>query len=343
MVQSMATISDIAARAGVSSALVSRVLNRKPGVSPGNRARILAVMEELNYRPNTLARSLVLQRTQTIGVVMDTLCASLFYNLIYGLQETGEALGYNVVFCSGRSDAQVKAHYIDYFGSGRADGLIVYGSHLNDRSLLEALVQRNANFVLIEGTLPGKAVNSIRVDNVRGAYLATEQLIRSGCRRIAHFTGDMNYQVSQDRLEGFRKAIEEHSAPVDGASVIEAVFSEQSGYEAMAALLRGGSAPDGAFFGSDRIAYGALQAMAERGLRAPDDIAVIGFDDDPPAGWAACRPKLSTVRQPMYEMGAEGIRLLVETIENPEREKVVKLFEPELVLRETCGKTAGIG
>ncbi len=329
----MATISDIAAKAGVSQALVSRVLNQKSGVSPANRAKILAVMEELNYRPNTLARSLVLQRTQTIGVVMDTLCHPFFFQMIYGLQDAGERLGYNIVFCSGRSDAQIKSKYIDYFGSGRADGLIVYGSHLNDQSVLNDLAQRNTSFVLIEGTLPGVAVNNLLVDNLQGAQRATEHLICHGYRQITHFTGDMEYKVAQDRLRGYRAAMEEAGLP---DAVVRTVFSEQSGYEAMTSLIQSGNIPEAVFFGADRIAFGAIRAMGEHGLKTPEDIAIIGFDDDTPQDTEAQYPKLSTLRQPLYQMGAESVELLVQTIENPQREKVVKTYQPELVLRDTC-------
>ena len=329
----MATISDIAAKAGVSQALVSRVLNQKSGVSPANRAKILAVMEELNYRPNTLARSLVLQRTQTIGVVMDTLCHPFFFQMIYGLQDAGERLGYNIVFCSGRSDARIKSKYIDYFGSGRADGLIVYGSHLNDQSVLNDLALRNTSFVLIEGTLPGVAVNNLLVDNFQGAQRATEHLIQSGYRRIAHFTGDMEYKVAQDRLRGYQAAMEQAGLP---ATVVSTVFSEQSGYEAMTSLIQSGNIPEAIFFGADRIAFGAIRAMGRHGLKTPEDIAIIGFDDDAPQEPDGQYPKLSTLRQPLYQMGLDSVELLAQTIENPHKERVVMVYEPELVLRDTC-------
>lgn len=332
----MATISDIAARAGVSRALVSRVINGKSGVSPETRAKIHAVMEELGYRPNSLARSLALQRTQTIGVVMDSLCFPFFFSLIYGLQATAEQLGYNILFCSGGSEALLKSKYIDYFSSGRADGVIVYGSHVNDQPILQSLADHNDCFVLIEGNLPGAQINNLLVDNVMGAYRATERLVQSGCRSIVHVAGDMDYQVSRDRLEGFRRAMQEHSLPINAASVIGADFTAQAGYEAMQSMLGEGALPDGIFFGADRTAYGAMRALAEHGIRSPDDIALIGFDDDAPPSWAGQYPALSTMRQPLYDLGVDSVRLLVQTIEDPQREKVVRMYEPELVIRETC-------
>ena len=329
----MATISDIAARAGVSPALVSRVLNGRTGVSPENRERILAVIREFNYRPNTLARSLVLQRTQTIGVVLDTLCMPYFFDLIYGLQDTGEQLGYNVIFGSGRDNARIKANYIDYFGSGRADGLIVYGSQLNDQNVLRDLAQRNTCFVLIEGRLPDASVHNLLVDNFTGARQATDRLIAADRRRIAHFTGDQRFRVGGDRLEGFLRAMED--AGLAPAAVVDTVFTEKSGYDAMAALLASGNVPDGLFCGSDRIAFGAMRALVGHGLHIPGDVAVVGFDDDLPQGGGQF-PGLTTLRQPLRQMGSDAVRLLVETIEHPDREKVVKVYTPELVPRESC-------
>lgn len=329
----MATISEIAERANVSKTLVSRVLNNKSGVSPEKRKAIQAVIDDLNYRPNALARSLVTQRTQTIGVVMDSLCDSYFFELINGLQDTAEKLGYNVVFCSARGDANIKAKYIDFFSQGRTDGVISYGSYLLDQNVIS---DKNSCFVLIEGFVPDAQINNVLVDNYKGAYDATVHLIQAGYKKITHFTADMNYKVSLDRFNGFVNAMHDHFIPISASNIVNADFLEQSGYEQMQRVISSGDIPDAIFFGADRTAFGAIKAMYEHGLKTPDDIAIIGFDDDSPKDCDIVYPKLTTQRQPLYKMGVESVNVLVEAINNPKTKPKVKIFEPELIIRDTC-------
>lgn len=332
----MATITEIASRANVSRTLVSRVLNNKPGVSDEKRKKILSVINELNYKPNTLARSLVTQKTQTIGVVMDSLCDSYFFDLIQGLQDTGEQLGYNIVFGSGRGDADIKHKYFDFFSQGVTDGVIAYGSYLRNQEAINSIASSNACFVLIEGSLPNMKINNVQLDNFSGAYKATEHLIKAGYKKIRHFSGDMNYKVSLDRFNGFIDAMRDYSMPIGTNDIINADFYERSGYEQMQKVIKSGNIPDAIFFGADRTAFGAIKAMYENGLKIPDDIAIIGFDDDKPHDWDINYPKLTTLRQPLYKMGAGSVNLLVETINNPGMKPKIEVFEPELIIRETC-------
>ena len=329
----MVTISEIAERANVSKTLVSRVLNNKSGVSPEKRKAIQTVIDDLNYRPNALARSLVTQKTQTIGVVMDSLCDSYFFDLINGLQDTAEKLGYNVIFCSARGNADIKSNYIDFFSQGRTDGIISYGSYLRDQNVIG---DTNSCFVLIEGYVPDVPINNVLVDNYKGAYEATVHLIKAGYKRISHFSGDMNYKVSLDRFNGFINAMHDYSIPISSSDIINADFLEESGYEEMQKIISDGNIPEAIFFGADRTAFGAIKAMYEHGLKTPDDIAIIGFDDDLPKDYDIVYPKLTTLRQPLYKMGVESVNLLVEAINNPKVKPKVTVFEPELIIRDTC-------
>jgi DNA-binding LacI/PurR family transcriptional regulator len=333
----MPTISDIAEKAHVSSALVSRVINNKPGVSQENREKILAVMRECNYLPNSLARSLAMKTTHAIGVVMDDLCDSFFFQLIKGMQDTADAMHYNVLFCSGRSDEAVKKQYVDFLTKGLTDGIIAYGSSKQNEEMFRQLSKRSYSFVLIEGHIPDQKINNVLLDNFKGAYAATEHLIQRGYRHICHFSGDMNRKVSFDRLDGFVKAMNDHMIPIEQPGILYTDFSEKSGYEQMKKLIEsGGELPEAIFFGADKPAYGAIQAMYEAHLKTPDDIALIGFDDDRPDTYPIVYPALSTVRQPLYDMGAESVRLLVKAIKNPGMPCEVKMFSPELILRDTC-------
>lgn len=332
----MATIHEIAKKVGVSSALVSRVLNGKPGVSPENRQKILAAIQEAHYVPNALARSLVKQSTQIIGVVMDDLCEKYFFQLIRGLQDMGEELGYNVVFCSGRSRMDVKYRYVDYFMEGRADGIVAFGSRLEDAPLIQHILKRAPHFVLIEGDMPGASFNRVRVNSTGGAYRATKRLIDLGRKRICHFTGDMSYNVSHERLAGFLAAMKDAGMPVEDGAVIRSDFEEPLACQRMNELIRQGRMPDACFAGADKTAYGIMRAVLENGLRVPRDVAVIGFDDEEPDSRDMLFPGLTTMRQPLYEMGQMGVKLLVRSLTTPGAAPQSVVFEPELVARDSC-------
>ena len=332
----MITISEVANRAQVSKTLVSRVINNKSGVSPENRERITAIIKELNYRPSDIARSLVLQKTQTIGVVMDDLCIPYFFKLINGLRDYGESAGYNVIFCSGGCTEEIKGKYINFFTHGRADGIIVYGSRYTDENIIRNLTASKFPFVLIENEIDDLDINNIVLDNFNGAYKATEHLIKLGFKNIRHFTGDMNYKVSLHRFNGFVKAMQDNAIPLNSNSITYSDFYEDLAYSQMKDLIAKKDIPDAIFFGADLAAFGAIRAIYEAGLSIPKDISIIGFDDDSPQQNDIVFPKLTTIGQPLYEMGMESIKLLIKNIENPDMKSEKIIFDPKLIIRETC-------
>lgn len=332
----MTTISDIAKQANVSRTLVSRVLNNKPGVSPENREKILNIMKETHYIPSGLARSLVMQKTNAIGVVMDELCNQFFFKLIAGLQDKGEELGYHVLFCGSQKQNDTKMKYVDYFAQGRADGIISYGSNLDNTGLFRYIADLPVPCVFIEGGPDDQRASCIRIDNHLGAYRAAEHLILQGRKKLLHVTGDMNYTASLDRFNGFVHAMQDYHISITADSIIYADFFEESAYQQMKQRIAAGSLPDAVFAGADKTAYGVLRALMEAGISVPEDVAVIGFDDDTPDSRDILFPGLSTMRQPLYEMGQAAIELLVSAIENPKAESETRTFEPELILRDTC-------
>ena len=329
----MATISQIATEAQVSRALVSRVLNNKPGVSPANRKKIQAIIAKHNYVPNAIARSLVTQKTKTIGVVMDSLCDSYFFDLISGMQNMAEELDYNIIFCSGSNDSNIKGKYIDYYAQGRADGLIAFGSR--SPNLFAEIIRKAKHFVIIEGDIPAAVFNKVQVNNFKGAYLATKHLIELGYTDIVHFSGDMDYSVSAERLNGFTAAMNEYSLLKDD-SIIYSGFGEEKAYHQMKDLIKKNTIPEACFVGADKAAFGIIRAMTEHDLKAPDDMAIIGFDEDLPDSRDMVFPKLTTMRQPLFEMGKEAVRLLVHSIEDPQAIPATIVFEAEMVVGDTC-------
>lgn len=332
----MTTISDIAKKANVSRTLVSRVLNNKPGVSTRNREKILAIIEETHYVPSGLARSLVTQKTGAIGVIMDELCNEFFMKLIAGLQDAGEQHQYHVLFCSSRSHPETKMRYVDYFSQGRTDGIITYGSSLDSEDFFRYMAEQPVPCVFIEGGPDNSACNRIQIDNEQGAYEATRHLILQNRKTIIHVTGDMNYQASLERLNGFVRAMRDYHIPITADSILYADFFEESAFRQIRALLERGVRPDAVFAGADKTAYGVLRALMQAGISTPDEVAVIGFDDDTPDSRDIIFPGLSTMRQPMYEMGRAAVELLLAAIRDPDHHPQTQRFQPELILRDTC-------
>ena len=332
----MANISDIAKHAQVSRSLVSRVLNGKSGVSSENRERILKAIQMYNYTPNELARSLVSQKTQTIGVVMDDLRDKYFFDLISGMQDMSEQLDYNIIFCSGRDNQDVKFRYVDYFLRGRADGLIAFGSRLDDGPVFKELTKKAKHFLLIEGSIPGYEVNKIQLDNMGGAYRATTHLFNCGYRKIWHVTGDLKYTAARGRLNGYLKAISDYTTAGIEGRVIYADFEEELACQRVGALIREKTLPDAFFVGADKTAFGVIRALFTNGLRVPEDIAIIGFDGDQPDTYDMVFPKLTTMRQMLYEIGKAGVELLVRSIRDPDRKPEEIVFEPEFIQGDTC-------
>ena len=319
----------------MSSTLVSRVLNNKPGVSPGNRARILSIIEKHNYVPNAIARSLVTQKTGAIGVVLETLTNAFFFDFIKGIQDMSEELEYSVVFGGGDNELGLVMNYVDYFSQGRVDGVIAHYTRTTELSEFYEILRRASNFVLVEGDVPGKVFNKVHINNFEGAYRATEHLIKRGCKKIVHFAGEPVWSCANDRAAGFIKALEDYSLPTENA-VISANFLEDLSYDIMKKMISGNNIPDGCFAAADKAAFGILRAMHENGLSAPDDIAVIGFDGDIPDTRSIVFPKLTTMRQPFYDVGRESVRMLVSSIENPGALPVTTVFNAEFVQGETA-------
>ena len=333
----MSSLQDVASLAGVSKSLVSRFINGQPGVSPASREKIRAAMEQLHYRPNALARSLVLRSTKTIGVVMDSLCEKYFFRLIDGLEAGADKTGYDVIYSHGRSQAAHKEKAVRYFMQGRTDGIVLYGSRLEDEAIIRLLADSGFPFVVIENTVPALGINNITVDNAQGSAMAVDFLVERGCRRIFHVSGGTEHRASLDRREGYIAAMKQHGLQADESTIIPASFDVQESCQAMRTFLldcpRAGL-PDACYCASDNTAYGVMAALEEAGYRVPEDVKVIGFDDDEPPAGHIFRP-LTTLAQPLHQMGERAMEILCRSIESPEEGPQQAAFVPLFVERET--------
>jgi len=266
---------------------------------------------------------------------METLVNAFFFDFVNGIQDMAEEMNYSVVFGSGNNDLGLMVDYIDYFSQGRVDGVIAHYTRTTDQDSFYDIIKRASSFVLIEGEIPGKVLNKVQINNYEGAYRATEHLIKRGCKNIVHFAGEMEWQCSQERANGFLKALSDYSLPTDNA-VIDADFLEDRSYEIMKKMISQKKIPEGCFAAADKAAYGILRAMNEHGLTAPMDMAVIGFDGDVPDTRSVVFPKLTTMRQPFYDVGREAVRMLVRSIEDPKALPVTTVFNAEFVQGETA-------
>ena len=320
-----ATIRDVARRAQVSVASVSRVLNRIDNVSEATRERIIAAVNELGYVPHAGARSLSLARTGAIGVVLPNLHGEFFSEIVRGMDRLAADRGYllllsNMHAQSGEAETVLKAM------RGRVDGLIVMAPHLQDEEFATAL-PGGTPAILINSRLKVGGRPAIRLDNAAGARVVADHLIAIGRRRIVHIAGPIGNIDAEERAAAFTQAVARD--PSVQSEIVQGDFYEESGRAAVLALIGGGHRFDAIFAANDMMAIGALEALRGSGLQVPDDVAVAGFDDVPLASHLG----LTTVRVRIAELGERAIERLIAILEGGEDSGAEELHEPELIVR----------
>jgi LacI family transcriptional regulator len=323
-----ATIRDVAQRAEVSVASVSRVLTGAGAVTDATRKRVMEAVEALQYVPHSGARSLSTSRTNTVGVILPDLYGEYFSELIRGMDVGARALGYHLIVSSSHDDAEEASAAIRSM-RGRVDGLIVLSPHLGAANLASSLAGRLPVLLMNGGADAGRP--SIVVDNHGGAVEAVEHLIATGRRRIAHIAGPTGNLEAEARLAGYLEAMAAANLPT---TVVDGAFTKASGHEAGARLAAMDPRPDAVFAANDNMAIGAMLALQEAGMRMPADLAVVGFDDVPLA--SLVQPGLTTLRINIAEMGRNALGRLVKLIESAgaaPADAACEVVRPELVVR----------
>lgn len=331
---------EIAEEVGVSRTTVSLVLNEVPGVRVGSetRQRILEAAQRLNYYPNAGARRLASGKTSTVGLVWHrgpnpTYRDAFLPGLLEGVTRAAHKYGYHVLFRPIEPN-ETDDSYVELARSHHTDGFIFSGPRTDDPHLLK--LHRERFPIVLHGQLPGTDLLSVDVDNVHGATVAVNHLLNLGHRRIGIITNaPLVYTASQQRLSGYRQALKQAGIPCDECLVQEGNFDGESGQSAMADLLDCDPVPTAVFVASDMVAMGALKTIRERGLRVPDDIALVGFDDITAARFVT--PALTTVRLPTFGLGWSAAETLIDLIENNTPGQTQTLLETELVIRQSCG------
>lgn len=333
------TLEKIAELVGVSRSTVSRVVNNQPNVREEVRERVWAVIRETGYRPHAAARSLVTRRTRVVGVIIPEAVTTLFTDpffalLLRGVAKTCNTHHYYLMLSLFNGPSDPGEMYQRIIGSSHLDGVLVASTRMDD-PLFSKLLQDELPFVLV-GRFPDERVNYVDVDNVAGARMAVEHLIRLGHERIATITGPLNMTAGQDRLEGYQIALEAHHIPVRQELIVEGDFTEDGGKAGSRHLLS--AKPTAIFAANDSMAIGALKALREAEYQVPGDVALVGFDDVPIA--TTVEPALTTVRQPIEDLGSIAADLLLDRIKNQRDEKPPAhriVLPAKLVIRESCG------
>ena len=335
------TIKDIAQEVGVSPTTVSRVLNDKPDVSDETKQKIEQAIDELGYNPNGIARGLVLQKTNTLGLVIPDISNPFFPEVAKGIEDKAREAGYSVIFCNTNNNHQEEKEAIELMKGKQVDGMIVSLSiNQQNEEELAKLAEKTFPVIQIDRKIPGAGLPAVVIDNQHSAYIATSYLLELGHTQIGHISGDLEVKPAQDRLTGFKKALTEAGVNCRSDWIREGDYSKQSGYEQMKNLLAGNEVPTAVFIANDLMALGAYEAIFAAGLEIAEDISVIGHDDIELA--SVIRPGLTTIFQPEYQLGREAADLLIERVESTDQlEQEDKILDAELVERASTGKITG--
>jgi LacI family transcriptional regulator len=335
------TLEEIARLAGVSRSTVSRVVNGDRRVSEAARARVQAVIDRHHYHPHAAARSLASRRSRVLGLLVSQSVGELFTDpfypiLVQGTADACNAADHNLTMLmdTSRDGSAVEQLYQRVVRGRHVDGLIL-ACHVVDDPLVPRLQEDRIPFVLV-GRHPGAAVSFVDVNSRAAAREAVAHLLGHGRRRVAMICGPPNLIAAIDRHAGYVTAMQEAALPLEPSRVVFTDFTQRGGYRAMQGLLHERDQhPDAVFAASDALAFGAMAAIQERGLRIPDDIAVMGFDGL--AEGADSQPPLSTVTQPVADLGREAVRALLALIEQPDRAPLQRFLPTRLTPRRSCG------
>lgn len=334
------TLNDVAERAGVSASTVSRVLNKKATkhrISTETEALILQVAEELNYKANHLARGLRLSKTHTLGLIAPDISNPFFAYVIKRVQTIAHGLGYSLIVCNSNESLEMEVEQVSLLYRKRVDGLIALpvGQRYDH---FEEWIARGVPLVLLDRSFDVLDVDSVVVDNYRGAYDATEHLVQYGHERIALVQGLPGTYTSTARLHGYRDALSAYGIAIDDRLVVGGDFRQEKGYIETKLLLNLDPPPTAIFATGDLITLGALQAIYEEGLSIPDDVSLVSFDDFDFAPYLRC--PLTAVQQPKETMGEMAVKLLVERLANGEmvRERRRIVLKPRLVMRQSVAQ-----
>lgn len=329
----MATIKDVAKMAGVSTTTVSHVINKTRFVAPETEQQVLQAIKELKYSPSAVARSLKVNTTKSIGMIVTSSETPYFAEIIHAVEESCYRQGYSLFLCNTQNNVEKIQNHLEMLSKKRADGILVMCAEYTTDSLDLLSNFTDLPMVVMDWGPNNQHTDLIKDNSFEGGYLATEYLIKNGHKDIAIIAGELSKTTAKTRYEGFLKAMEDANLPIHKDWIVEGFFEPEDGYECMNKILAQEKLPTAVFCCNDLMALGAISAIGEKGLRVPEDISVIGYDNIHASRFYA--PPLTTIHQSKSRLGVKALNLLFERIVEQPNQRTVIEMHPELVIRKS--------
>lgn len=328
-----ATIKHVAKMAGVSISTVSRVINRKGGVSKELEDKIKSAIDELKYMPNAVARALKAKSTKSLGLIIPSIENPVFPPLVKVIEDTANKYGFSTILCNSDGILEEEAKYLQLLVEKQVDGIIL--NAIGDyHEKFEVVRNTNTPIIVLGRKIEGFKTTCVTVNNTMGAYMATEHLIKTGMKNIAFLFGSMEARSAiNDRFEGYKQALKDHRIKYNGKLIAKGNRSLEGGAFATYELIKRGVPFDAIFASNDMMALGCIAKLLDSGYNVPGDISVMGYDDIPMA--SIFRPHLSTIRTPIQEFGKEAVKTILRIIYSKNDKLNEKNFEPKLVIRDS--------
>lgn len=328
------TIKDVAQAAGVSIATVSRVLNKQAGVSKELSEKVQVAVDQLNYQLNGIAKALKSSQSRSIGLIIPDIENPFFPALVRGVEDAAQKQGYAIILCNTDGKPEEEERYLKFLLSKQVDGILFVGNlkFEQNKSWLSAL---SVPLVLLDRRIEDAPFSTILVDNELGASMAVDHLIKLGRYQIAIVGGKPESPASMERVNGAMNRLKDHGYPLGEHLLLTGYFTFEGGYQAAEKLINSGESFDAVFAANDMMAIGVIECLGKYGRRVPDDVAVVGFDDIRMAAWY--KPSLTTVKQPVYDMGQVAVRIMVEHITGVRADCKDEILKPELIVRQSSG------
>ena len=336
------SIDDIAKYAGVSKSTVSRILSNKGKFAEDTRDKVLQVVKKLNYSPSMIARSLRNRRTKAVGLLLPNIANPFFSEIMKGVEDVASENGYVVILCSSNEDTEKEFMYFHIFENRWIDGIIYSGvtGTKEEAQNIRVVLEQEIPVVLMDREIEDYFASVVMIDNEKAAYDATTYCLELGHKRIGFIAAPLKVRIFAKRLEGYRKALQKYGIEFDESLVVEDNMTIKSGSLAGKELLARKDPPTAIFGSNDLMAIGAIKEIQGSGLKVPENISIIGFDDILTASLVT--PSLTTIAQPKYEMGVEAMNLLIRMIEKKGASKSKIVLDTQLVVRESTAPPAQI-
>lgn len=336
MKKEKATIHDIARKLNITASTVSRALKDHPRISAETKKAVQKAAQKLNYQPNNIAAALRNGKSNIIGIIVPTADRTFFSSVVRGIEEIANTAKYNVMICQTYDNYDKEVSTVEALLNARVDGIIVsHGKETQNFDHFLKVKERGIPIILFDRSNDELEVSNVVIDDFLGAYKATEHLIQQGCKRIAHFTNARKISIFKERLRGYREALLDNGLKFDESLVVDSNLQLEDGRNSMEQLLKRKDIPDGVFSSSAYGILGAMQVLKEKGFKVPEDVALVGFSNEPFTSFT--EPPLSTIDQHPMRMGNAAAEIFLEEVAVKDKKFIPQkiVLKPELIIRQS--------